>query len=368
MARATKTLEQRLEESAGQINMFPTNGKANYWAIYRTFTGYLNQHIHPQVTMVAMLKDGGYLTDHGPDHITTVIQRASDLLGDGSEDSFPLSPYEIFILLVAIHIHDAGHVKNGRSRHEANTGIFLQELQVDAAERRLIKDVAKVHGGVLPDKNRDTISSIYPTREFQGFEVRLQFLAAILRFADELSDDQTRGSRYLLDSGTMPRSSEIYHAYAIALPSVSVDLVGKEVRLNFQLSVDDARRTFGKGKGKSNADEEEVVSELLLLDEIYIRTFKMYCECIYCMRYFPTELQLKAVNVRIDIINKEDFEDFMEPIGYKMIEQGYPTFVFDSAAGMCSTELTIDGREKNGMWLKEYIETIVEQNKTELDS
>lgn len=367
MARAEKTLEERLESSASQKNKFPTDGKADYWAIYRTFKGYLNQHIHPQVTMVAMLKDGGYLTDHGPDHIATVIQRASDLLGDEKDGVFPLTPYEIFLLLVAIHVHDAGHIKNGRRHHETNTGIFLEELQVDASERRLIKAIAKVHGGVLSNGSKDTITPLY-NREFQGFQVRMQFLAAILRFADELSDDQTRGARYLLDKKILPRSSEIYHAYARALPSVAVDLAGKEVRLNFQLSIEGAVKTFGKGTGSFDENNKEIIAEVRLLDEIYIRTYKMYCECLYCMRFFPSELQLRAVSVRIDIVDEEEMDDFMEPIGYKMIEQGYPTFTFNSAVGLCSTELIIGGQEKNGLWLKSIIEKLIEDRKSEQDS
>jgi hypothetical protein len=364
MARVEKTLEQRLEELSDQKSKFPTDGKADYWAIYRTFKGYMLQEIHPHVTMVAMLKDGGYLTDHGPDHITTVIQRASDLLGEGVAGVYPLSPYEIFILLVAIHVHDAGHIKGGRKHHELNTGIFLDKLRVDSSEQRLIKAVAKAHGGALSNGSKDTITPLY-TREFQGFPVNIPFLAAVLRFADELAEDQMRGARYLLDNGVIPPSSEIYHAYARSLASVAVDLAGREVRLAFHLSIQDSIKTFGKGTKDEHGNE--IVVGVSLIDEIYARTYKMYCELLYCMRFFPTELQLKGVSVRVDIIDDE-LEEFTEPVGYKMIEQGYPSFTFDSAISMCSAQLMIGGKKKDGAWLKEHIEKLIEERKQDFNS
>jgi hypothetical protein len=365
MARVEKALEQRLQESASQANKFPTNGKADYWAIYRTFKGYMLQHVHAQVNMVAMLKDGGYLTDHGPDHIDTVIQRASDLLGEEKDGKFVLTPYEIFILLVAIHVHDAGHIKGGRKHHEINTGIFLDELGIDASEQRIIKVVAQAHGGVLSNGSRDTITPLN-NRAFQGFTVRIQFLAAILRFADELAEDQMRGARYLLDKGILPRSSEIYHAYALSLASVDIDLIGKEIKLEFFLPIKNAIKTFGQGTGKKDEQDVEIVNDISLIDEVYIRTYKMYCELVYCMRFFPTELQLNAINVRVDIT--DELDEFTEPIGYRMAERGYPSFNFTSALSMCSTELMDNGRPKNGVWLKEHIEKLQAEREENINS
>ena len=57
----------------------------------------------------AEYKDG-FLTDHGPEHVKTVARRAADLL-HYPEPTFPqLTPYEVYLLLLAIHFHDVGNL------------------------------------------------------------------------------------------------------------------------------------------------------------------------------------------------------------------------------------------------------------------
>ena len=58
---------------------FPGGGSSNYCRRYEQIKEYLDRDVHPHVNALAMRRDGGYLTDHGPEHIKTVIQRASRL-------------------------------------------------------------------------------------------------------------------------------------------------------------------------------------------------------------------------------------------------------------------------------------------------
>lgn len=355
MPQSSITLEQRLEalskaneqpESLGKL--LPNRGKLNYYANYVTFANYLKMHIHPHVTQVAMLKDGGYLTDHGPDHIATVIQRASDLLDlDNREE---LKGYEIFLLLCAIQIHDAGHIIGGRQHHEQNGKELLAHLTNDRIEKIYINDIAKVHGGALDNGEKDTISSIDIESSYQSINIRLQFLAALLRFADELSDDDSRSSRYLLLSGGLPESSQIYHAYADALKSVNV--IGREVKLSFVVEAAGVTRTYGKG----NKDEkgQPVVDQVYLLDEIYARTFKMFRECIYCMRFFPLAIQIKVISVEIKVY--DGYKVVGSPVRYQLSESGYPMFAGDSTLSMCQGTLTIEGKPLDGAHLKSIVE------------
>jgi len=49
----------------------------DYPAQFKSLHNHLNEYYHKDVTAAAALSDaGGYLTDHGPDHIRTVIERA----------------------------------------------------------------------------------------------------------------------------------------------------------------------------------------------------------------------------------------------------------------------------------------------------
>src|SRR4029077_15663813 len=99
-----------LKRSASQ---FPGRNR-NYVAQFRAFEQYMLKDVHPQIEKMALAADGGFLTDHGSEHINTVIGRASFMLGPKP----PLSPYEAYILLAAIHLHDVGNVY-GRVGHEA---------------------------------------------------------------------------------------------------------------------------------------------------------------------------------------------------------------------------------------------------------
>ena len=86
---------------------FPGSQSRNYVSQYRSLEDYLFENVHPEVEKLAMTIDGGYLNDHGPSHITTVIDRASHMIGDPNDR---LRPYEVYVLLVAIHLHDLGNI------------------------------------------------------------------------------------------------------------------------------------------------------------------------------------------------------------------------------------------------------------------
>ena len=52
----------------------------DYIARFQAIESFLNENIHPSVTPIASLHDSNYLTDHGIQHIRTVMTRVSDLL------------------------------------------------------------------------------------------------------------------------------------------------------------------------------------------------------------------------------------------------------------------------------------------------
>ena len=105
-------LVRHLAENPSGDKSFPENG-TDYFDRYSRIAAYLNENVHPNVNQGATAMGDGWLTDHGPKHIATVIRRASDLL---CGDSF-LTPYESYILLLSIHFHDVGNVF-GREKHE----------------------------------------------------------------------------------------------------------------------------------------------------------------------------------------------------------------------------------------------------------
>ncbi|MBV9158352.1 MAG: hypothetical protein JO097_18970, partial [Acidobacteriaceae bacterium] len=179
-----KTLPEWLAKQSPTA--FPSHGKVSYYGSYKKIEEYLNNNVHPYVNVSANAIDGGTLTDHGPDHIKTVILRACELVSARGD----LTPYEVYLLLVAIHLHDVGNIF-GRETHELNSEAVIKELGTLLGEHRLehrvIFEIAQAHGGSIAG-DKDKISRLPRSVALLGQDVRQQMLAAILRFADELAD------------------------------------------------------------------------------------------------------------------------------------------------------------------------------------
>ena len=280
--------------------------KSQYEVLCRHVEG-----VHRDVTAGASAVDGGLLTDHGPQHIETVISRASDLIRARSCD---LSSYEVFLLLAAIHLHDVGNI-HGRTGHQY-TAIDVVDwlgaaVSPDAIVRRTIMQLAAAHtAGDSPDK--DTIGKLVPETHILNNRVRPRLLAAILRFADELAEERRRASRYLRDTGKLPKGAEVYHSLSHALHSVTIDHESREVVLRFDIDKNDAVRQLGKNG-----------SYAYLLDEILERSKKLHLERMYAMYFVRDWIQLEAIRVFIEV--HDNGLEPIEKIGYRLAECGYPT-------------------------------------------
>lgn len=287
--------------------------------------------------------DPGLLTDHGPDHIERVIERATELVSSGGVE---LSAREVFMLLVAIQLHDVGNAY-GRDKHEEMVWEVLRQVRgddLDDIETRWICQIVEAHGGTTPNGSKDRIGPIYPEQKYNGQTIRLQLLAALLRFADELSEDSTRAARFLMQGGRLPKKSEAYHEYAKSLRSVTVNAPAKEIALTFVLD----RRLASQKVGKDDGEE-------FLLDEIFKRTRKMHYERIYCSRFMaPHEIRIEQIKVEILFLDDAGRE-FHEPIRYRLEDRGYPT---EEPLPQICLDLRVPGTETawSGEILKERLE------------
>ena len=296
---------------------FP-NPDINYFERFVQIDNWLNKEIHPHVNQGATAIDSIWLTDHGPDHIATVIRRISDLV-------FPqcvLTPYEAYILLIASHFHDIGNVF-GRDGHEKKCREIMFDLDsslvgTDTAEKRIICDIATAHGGYVDEagSNKDTIGSLPYPQYRTGAEklVRVRMLAAILRFADELADDYTRTSRFVMEQTTnLYPGSEIYHAYANQLKSVHINTTEESILISFELSTDVVAKKYKKSQNTSR----------YLIEEIKDRTLKMHREHVYCTRFMLPAVHIERIYIRI-LVCSQNYSQEIGKIEYTMVPQGYP--------------------------------------------
>lgn len=297
---------------------FPEQG-TNYFERFVQFDNYFNKEIHPNVNQGATAREPIWLTDHGPEHIATVIRRASALMCPN--DNCRLTPYEAYLLLVAIHLHDVGNVF-GRPEHEKKCRDILFDLDHtlvggDAFEKRMMCDIAMAHGGYADEDNqdKDTISKLPydPPRSGDKKSVRVKMLAAILRFADELADDYTRTSRFVM--GNMKEvhpGSEIFHKYADRLRDVRIDAAERSISLRFELNYDVVSKKYQKHEDSR-----------YLIEEIMDRTLKMHREHMYCTRFMLPDVLIERINVRIDVCS-DKYSQVLGRIQYVMAQQGYP--------------------------------------------
>jgi hypothetical protein len=286
--------------------------KADYVKRYNELEDFLRTDVHPLVSIGAAVKDGIFLNDHGPAHVATVIKRASDLV---SADTCELTPYETYVLLAAIQLHDIGNIL-GRTNHESRPrdleGRLEGLLGDDSAEKRLVRGIAEAHGGTN-NGDKDTIRQLVEDPVLNQ-KVRTRFLAGILRFADELADDSQRISTFAIENNAIPDGSRLFHKYSRSLQSVIIDLKGQAINLHYDLTRADAQEEFSKDNAK-----------LYLIDEILNRTVKMHRERTYCIRFLRPSIQLECINIKINVFKSNNSPDTLFSIGYRLEDKGYPT-------------------------------------------
>jgi hypothetical protein len=282
--------------------------------------------IHDRVELGAALNAEGdrpWLTWHGKEHVSKVIERATELTDIFIHESQKLTSFEVFVLLCAIQIHDVGNIL-GRKDHEKS---FEQEFYEianesnirEAATKRMIFNIAKVHSGEI-NGSKDTIhgSNLPETRYILNEAIRPRLLAAILRFADELADDLTR--TFKQDIVKLPDNSKRHHAYSKTLHTVkfikSDNSHVYSLRLVYELTTCEALAEYKIG----NEGESKTVS---LIDEIFSRTKKMERERRYCFRHIFQYVPLNEIKVEINICGRADISKEL-PITYTLKEEGYP--------------------------------------------
>jgi hypothetical protein len=337
-----KTLEDWLRNPPR--GAYPFGKKVDYYSRYKALKDYLVQ-IHKQVTLGANLKNPDMLiNDHGPDHIDTVIERATIL---ARSKKCELTAYEVYMLLASIQMHDVGNIF-GRYEHELNVDEIIIEADKlcgsDTIERMAIRAIAQAHGGVVPGTGheKDKISLLNPIDNMISGKIRSQLIAGILRFADELADDKKRANTKLLNEKRIPKKSEVFHAYATCLDSVAIDHEKKTIELNFSVPKNYTLNKFGK-----------LDQDVFLLDEIYSRVMKMHLERIYFMRFCKSSIDLEKISIVIKFYDQ--FFQIFPPISFEVYESGYPEEKPGGIYRLCPALVDQAGSKMDGEYVKKHI-------------
>lgn len=334
-------LEYLLQSICGDAANFPTN--ANYYQRYCQIVDQLKDEVYKRVNegLAALSEESGLYTDHSEDHFDKVVLHAGLLLGlDRRADvdsicqkvmsnQWILTPYEIYILLLSIRLHDVGNIY-GREHHEQEINKVIQNfslvfLHKDKIESTMIASIAGAHGGTTRDGDKDTIGRLQDSNSSNAHihGIDCKKIAAITRFADEVCENRQRvASSSAMD---IPIHNLVFHKYAEAIAVNSVK--DRMLHLSFQFHLGDLSAKYQvyekKGKKKKLVD---VYLPVILLE----RLRKTELERRYCNRFIPDLAQIRGISVHINIIEDEkDEESFkhevLDQITFTLKEEGYPS-------------------------------------------
>lgn len=307
-------LEIRLRELVeADSGKFPYTSE-NRFEIYKRIKSKLQQEYYPDIGSALSRDSGGSaFTRHDLSHVDEVIRRAGQLLGTNSEvDDAAIEmvrPYELFVLLVGCLIHDVGNIE-GRTDHAARARPVLREVcggSLEQLEIRMISQIARAHGGKTVEGSLDTIGALGVRAGVEDCDIRPRFLAAVLRFADELAENSRRANRSTGDGSRFP------NLYCENI-NVSVDYKSRWINLNFVVSDDEAILHEADDSGQ----------EMYFVDYIAKRVVKTEIERRYCDRFLRgNRVSFDSLRVDVEFL-KNDLEWRPNKV-FELMDGGYPS-------------------------------------------
>ena len=315
-------LEDWLREKASNSSHSFPNRAANYFERYVLIKQYLADAYYASAG-AGLARSGERFTRHDIGHVDDVIQIAGELIGFGSGARSPLymefEPYEVFVLLLSTLLHDAGNAAGRRGHERAPKEILLELgpiIDLESPERRLIASIAEAHGGRSPSGDRDTIETIIQQSEpkIGVAKVRARRLAALLRFADELSENPRRADPQALKEPYDPPKSAVHNLYCKII-NATIDYVGRSVAMEYSLE-------------KTRLAEEFLLRDngqlqnILLVDYIALRLEKTEQERRYCNRFLSNFASYDRIRVKLSIF---DSYDLIDELGLVLEDRGYPS-------------------------------------------
>ena len=228
------------------------------------------------------------LSDHSDRHIRDVQNRAYRLIGDFKERG--LSVMDVYCLSLMILFHDVGNIF-GRKGHDSICKIaevynkYRVSHESYGDERRQVTLGASAHSGLSSAGCKDTLKYLIKG-SIKSEEINLPEIAAILRFADELSEGKHRTCSFLLERGMYEAESQIYHKYA-NITEILIDRALERISITYNINVSD--------KFDENIDEQAEITELIKFS--FYRAIKLDQERRYTKYYSSTLQAFKYVTV-----------------------------------------------------------------------
>ena len=173
-----------------------------------------------------------HYTDHGQSHCEAVETNLNELTPD--EIKQEMSEYEIFLLLSGVELHDVGIMcaatssesnNDIRKKHNERSRQFVVEKLkdlFDGPERYVVGEICFAHRDNVPIEHIERSKTIrHPT--LGNKDIRVQFLAAMLRLADSCDLCHTRTSTEATSVSQPTTEASFYHALHERVSGIKFD-------------------------------------------------------------------------------------------------------------------------------------------------
>lgn len=309
-------------------------------------------------TINSAMTEEGLFTDHGPDHFDEVVRYLGEIIPlDQVTPNGVVTPYELFVILLAARIHDVGN-NEGRIGHEQRCHQALLDIGdgVDGIERSKIASVAQAHGGHSTRGCKDTISDIPLSEGSYSINFNARKCAALVRIADEICENRKRALDNLDFSTEKGKKSEIYHAYASCISRNSFSLSDRQLIMEIDIPVAMLDKRFLKLN-------QNVLEDILLIEEVAIRLQKLDLERKYCNTYLPEALRIRGIKVTINAykiehtakgiayllrlieITKHDFQDVGYPVSSEKLTLLWPELAPEAFSSLVKSKVGLPKTE-----------------------
>lgn len=227
--------------------------------------------------------------DHGPKHIERVLQYLDKILAP--KPLKHLSEYELFLAMMGVLYHDIGMLR-GRDGHAEMSAKLLAEDQADYVfsdiDKVFLKEVVRSHS------SSKRIEDCQSDQHVQGYDVRPQTIAALVRIADELDEDIRRADRHLQAKLELPAESTFYWRFNQCVRGVKVDRESRDVVFNLAFDREDVGR------------QENGINSTFL-QSAFRKIAKVNKERRYCNSFLPNALRLRSVQIKVHAIPQTPF-------------------------------------------------------------
>jgi hypothetical protein len=307
MASTLLPLEIRLRDLATTAaDKFPDRN-GNYWERYAVLVDFLRTKIYPHINagLACLSKSPGIYTDHGGQHFDEVVRYAGLLIEPSFEKSSieAIAPYDLFLLLAGIRLHDAGNI-DGREEHERRVYSILKEagnaVCSDNSEADLIAKIAQAHGGKREDGDKDTIGALQEQSGFGAVACKPRAVAALVRFSDEICEHSFRASSYQIKAETLPPQNVLFHLYANSVKQAMPDRNQKAFRIRLDFDAVHLQKRYPVPQLGAKPPKSQ-----FLFDNALERLQKLDTERRYCNQFLDTMLRTERVDVEISISKTE---------------------------------------------------------------